>query len=199
MQQVNLYQSVLRKKTDPLTVERIIWASAAIILILCSISIVQWGSLRNKQSELATIKSEQQQLMAGIDQLTKELSQRGDDMALKNRLEAKEQEIKNKQNVLAILSGRRFGNTKGFAEQFIGLARQRVDGLWVTGLHIHSGGEKINLSGSTLKPEHVPHYLQKLANEPSFEQIEFQTFLMERPEKKTHIEFHLQSSRKETG
>ncbi len=199
MQQLNLYKASLRKKADPFSVNRIAIYSGALLAFMAVISLVQWGVYAGNHNELEQTKAKHQALLISIQKLTSDLTARKGDQSLQDRLAKKEAELLNKQNVLKVLSGQRFGNTKGFADYFTGLARQRVEGLWVTGLHIHSGGEKINLQGGTLKPELVPHYLQKLSKEPIFEEIEFQTFLMERPEKSSHIDFYLHSNKKEAG
>ena len=97
------------------------------------------------------------------------------------------------------LSGRQFGNAKGFAEQFVGLSRQHVAGVWLTGLYIHAGGTKLNLNGSTYSPESVPKYLQNLSQEAGFRGLEFQTFLMERVDQSSLVNFSIRSKENEPG
>jgi hypothetical protein len=45
----------------------------------------------------------------------------------------------------------------------------------------------------------VPRYLQRLAQEPSCQGIEFKTFLMQRADQSTQIDFDLRSTPKESG
>ncbi len=197
MQQINLFHPSLRKKKDHLSFENIRLVAVLAVVVLVLISAVQGYLHHRVNSELAQLKQEQQQLMLDVQKVTAELSAISDSSALQETLVSKEKELTNKQNVLSALSGRQFGNVKGFAEHFTGLARQHIDGLWLTGLHIHAGGQKLNLQGSTYVPEKVPKYLQNLSAEPSFSGLEFRSFLMEREEKSTRVKFDIRSNRKE--
>jgi len=199
MQQINLYQASVRSQKQVFTLSQLGLAASVLVGILCVTSVVQWWLLHRSTQELQTTKAEQQKLNASIEALSKQLAQSSNDSELKKSLASKESELADKQYVLEALSGKRFGNNKGFAEQFTGLARQHVDGIWLTGLSIHGGGEKLNLQGSTYEPELVPRFLQRLAQEPSFAGIEFKTFLMQRAEKSSQIDFDLRSTPKESG
>lgn len=59
-----------------------------------------------------------------------------------------------------------FGDTRGFSAYFRAFARQSVDGLWLTGLHIDTRGAQLGVEGNTLQAELVPQYMRRLATEP---------------------------------
>jgi Tfp pilus assembly protein PilN len=61
-----------------------------------------------------------------------------------------------------------FGNAAGMSGYLIGLARQRIEGLWLTRIDIREGGDAINLSGRSITAEQVPQYLQRLSAEQAF-------------------------------
>lgn len=199
MQQINLYQSSIRSPRQVLTVPQLGVAAMVLIGVLAVTSVLQWWWLHRSEQQVNTAKQEQTQLMQEIEQLSKQLALSSNDSELKKTLGSKETELQDKQYVLQALTGKHFGNSQGFAEQFTGLARQHLDGIWLTGLYIHAGGEKLNLQGSTYEPELVPRYLQRLAQEPSFQGIEFKTFLMQRADKSTQIDFDLRSTPKESS
>lgn len=199
MQQINLYQASLRAPRQTLSLNQLALVAGVLLAVLVVISAAQWWWLKRNAQQLASVKQEQTQLSQAIDRLSKQLAQSSNDSELKKTISAKENELQDKQYVLQALSGKQFGNTRGFADQFSGLARQHVKGVWLTGLYIHAGGEKLNLQGSTYEAELVPRYLQRLAQEPSFQGIEFQTFLMQRETKSTQIDFDLRSTPKESG
>lgn len=199
MQQINLYQSSIRSPRQVLTVPQLGVAAMVLIGVLAVTSGLQWWWLHRSEQQVNTAKQEQTQLMQEIEQLSKQLALSSNDSELKKTLGSKETELQDKQYVLQALTGKHFGNSQGFAEQFTGLARQHLDGIWLTGLYIHAGGEKLNLQGSTYEPELVPRYLQRLAQEPSFQGIEFKTFLMQRADKSTQIDFDLRSTPKESS
>ena len=199
MQQINLYQDSLHAPRQWLSVPQLTMATSIVIGLLGVISTGQWWWLHRSNAQLQAVKQEQQQLTLQIGRLSKQLALSHNDVELKQTLSNKENELQDKQAVLQALTGKHFGNTLGFADQFTGLARQHVQGVWITGLYIHAGGEKLNLEGSTYEAELVPRYLQRLAQEPSFQGIEFKTFLMQRADKSSQINFDLRSSPKEPG
>ena len=199
MQQINLFQSELRTKQKTLSANRAVTYAGGLIAVLALISVLQWWQKSSQIQQLADMKQQKEQLLKQIETVSNEIASMSDDSEYKKILLNKEQEIKNKELVLHVLSGQKFGNTRGFAEQFTGLSRQHIDGLWLTHLDIHAGGEKLNLQGSTFTPESVPRYLQNLSNEPSFNGVEFKTFLMEREQGTSRVDFNIRSTQKETG
>ena len=194
MQQINLYQSSLRVPRQWLSMTQLGFAVSILIGLLAVISTAQWWWLSRSNIELQNAEQTQLQLAQHVDQLSKQLSLSSDDVELKKTLGDKESELQDKQYVVQALTGKHFGNTNGFAEQFTGLARQHVKGVWLTGLYIHAGGEKLNLEGRTYEAELVPRLLQRLAQEPSFQGIEFKTMLMQRADKSAEINFDLRST-----
>jgi len=199
MQQINLYQSELRTTQKALSANRAVTYAGGLVAILALITVVQWWEKSSQLQQLVEVKQQKEQLLKQIEAVSNEIASMSDDSEYKKILLNKEQEIKNKELVLSVLSGQKFGNTQGFAEQFTGLSRQHIDGLWLTHLDIHAGGEKLNLQGSTFTPESVPRYLQNLSNEPSFKGVEFKTFLMEREQGTSRVDFNIRSTQKEAG
>jgi hypothetical protein len=52
------------------------------------------------------------------------------------------------------------------AEYFRALARQSVEGLWLTGVTVGGAGSEIGVRGRALDPALMPGYLTRLRNEP---------------------------------
>ncbi|VAW90936.1 hypothetical protein MNBD_GAMMA21-2260 [hydrothermal vent metagenome] len=199
MQQVNLLQSSFRSTHHRWTVQHAGYLMVASVAVLTVITIIQWWLLSNKEDEVLFSQKNKGDILISIKKISAEISRISDDSELKKKLVTKEAELANKNNILHVLSGQRFGNTKGFASHLAGLSRQHVEGMWLTNLSIHHGGKKLNLQGSTFSPEHVPRYILNLSNEPSFEGVEFKTFLLERNIENNRIDFDIRSSQKETG
>lgn len=199
MQQINLYQSILHKKQDRFAPAVLARYGVMVVAVLVVISAVLTWQYYSASSEIDQLKLSQQGLLQDVQKISAELSAISDDSVLLASIKKKEQELANRQNVLQVLSGKHFGNAKGFANHFVGLARQHIDGIWLTSLHIHSGGTRLNLSGSTYTPENVPKYLQKLSEEPDFRGLEFKTFLMERKDKSSLVNFDIRSKQAGPG
>jgi hypothetical protein len=199
MQQINLYQASIHRPRQILSLPQLSLVLLVVVGVLSVISAMQWWHMHHLAEQLASARQDQKRLSRDIEILSNRLAQSSNDTELKKTITDKEAELQNKQAVLRALSGKHFGNTRGFADQFVGLARQHVKGVWLTGLYIHAGGDKLNLQGSTYAADLVPQYLQRLAQEPSFQGIEFQTFLMQRAKASAQIDFDLRSTPKEPG
>jgi len=199
MQQINLLPSGSSSTKKQLTANSAGLLLMASVVVMALVTGIQWWMLSGKENEKRVADNYQKELMLDIKTITAEINQYSNGSEFKRILVSKELELKNKQNVMDVLSGQGFGNTKGFAGHLTGLSRQHIEGLWLTNFNIHQGGEKLNIQGSTYAPEHVPKYLMKLGNEASFRGVEFKTFLMQRDHDTDRIDFDIRSNKKEAG
>lgn len=85
---------------------------------------------------------------------------------LEAQVQQTEQEIRTLRKVLEILSKGNIGNTDGYSAYMQALARQSLDGIWLTGFNIVGAGNKVELEGKAVKPDLVPLYVNRLKNEP---------------------------------
>ena len=196
MQQVNLYQDELKAKKLNYSALMLAQLTLLLIVILSVAAGFKYFQLQQHESSLVESKQNQKMAMAELQEIQTELSLRKKDATLAKRIIQKTKELTNKQKVLNILSRDEFGNTKGFIEHVSGLARQRVEGLWLTKIRIASGGTDVSLKGTTSKPALLPKYLQRLSAEKAFSGTEFQSLLMARQEKKKQwLDFSLQNQK----
>ncbi|MCW8900473.1 MAG: hypothetical protein OQK75_08570 [Gammaproteobacteria bacterium] len=196
LQQVNLYQDEL--KTQKLKYSGLMLAQVSLILIIIFSAAAgfRYIQLQHHQASLVEHQQKQNTAMADLQKIQAELSLRKKDTALAKQIAESTQELDNKQRVLGILSRDEFGNTKGFIEHISGLARQRIDDLWLTQIRIANGGTDITLQGSTSKPSLLPKYLQRLSAEKAFTGTEFESLLMARQEKQEQwLNFRLQNKK----
>ncbi len=194
MQQINLYQASLRQPQETLSIRQVGKLLLGVFILLGMVNVIQvWLGYRSN-NVLAELRTEQQVIIATVQTLNQEIAARNDTGKIAAQLTELDRELQNKQQVFQLLSGKRFGNVDGFATQFSGLARQRIEGLWLTELYIHEGGEKLNIRGTTMQPELLPRYLQRLSKEPVFHGVEFKTFVMQRDKDHSQVNFDLRSS-----
>lgn len=196
LQQVNLYQDELKKQKLNYSAAMTLQLSAIILIVFSVVAGYSSIQLQQRKQALQEHQQLQKQAMADLQKIQQELSLRKKDFVLSKRLADKTRELGNKQKVLGILSQDEFGNTKGFVEHITGLARQRVEGLWLTRLRIAEGGTDIALHGTTSKSSLLPRYLQKLSAEKIFSGTEFKSLVMVRQKKKPQwLDFSLQNKR----
>ena len=196
MQQVNLYQNELR--TQKLNYSALMLTQISVILLIVFAIFTGFRYFQLQQHQLSLIENQQKQkiAMADLQKIQAELSLRKKDTSLAKLITDKTRELANKQKVYGILSRDEFGNTKGFVEHVSGLARQRIEGLWLTQIRIASGGTDVTLQGTTSKSALLPKYLQRLSVEKAFSGTEFKSLLMARQEKKTQwLNFSLQNKK----
>lgn len=172
-QQVNLLAPIFRKQQTLL--------SGRLALLVCALVVAVLGVLHAVTVwQVAGLAREQQRLEARRDQATGQLNQLAEQMKgggksqplveERDRLKA---ELLKKREALAALSRSELGNTTGFSPQLIGFARQRLNGLWLTGIKLSGGGRSIELRGMALAEGLLPRYLTLLGSEPIFRGTRF--------------------------
>ena len=170
-QQVNLLAPMFRKQKAVLSSRMTLLAIGVVAGVLALVYVGSaWhnASLASQETQLAARRDAATQR---LNELAQELQAQARDKSLDAELTALTAERDRKAQTLAALSQREFGNTTGFSPQFIGLARERVNGLWLTRVEV--SGHAIALDGVTLSEELIPKYLQKLGSESVFSGTEF--------------------------
>ena len=94
-----------------------------------------------------------------------EFAPRRQDPKLAEELAQSQGELLDLKEVAAVIERGELGNTQGYAEYFRALARQSVDGLWLTGVSIAGAGLDIGVRGRAMDPALVPGFLVRLRNE----------------------------------
>lgn len=183
MQQINLYNPALRRQREWLTLGNAVAASAILALLLGAAG----AALRFQ----ATVRAEEvQALNADLARAKDALLKAG---APGNRAAA-EAELKTLQETLAarreVLVALRAGTglspaaTLGFADYLRGLARQTVNGLWLTGFSVAQGGDGMEIRGRMLVAERLPDYIRRLNSEKVFQGRQFMSLQVDRPVEK---------------
>lgn len=182
-QQINLYQPVLRRRPSLLSAAAIVPITLVFVLALAAVYGYGLWQRAGQRAGLAHLEQRHLQAVAQLEQLA---GATGGSIAqgpeLERRIAELSREWAAKQALLTALQSGAGGNRRGFGDYLEGLARQRVDGLWLTAVRIDRGGDSLTLSGRSLSPEQVPRLLNRLRDELSFVGKEFRTLSMNRPE-----------------
>ena len=191
-QQVNLYKDELKNIKLKYSALTLIQLSLVIVVAFSLLSGFKVFQINSKQEFLTESKKEQDKLNA--EKAKFETSKGKKDSALTKLITEKTKELAKKQKVLKILSQDEFGSASGFASLVEGLAKHRLEGLWLTRLRIAGGGTDITLKGITTKAKLLPKYLQRLSSENSFSGVTFKYFAMDvNEDKKNWLDFSLQN------
>lgn len=191
-QQVNLYKDELKNIKLKYSSLTLIQLSIVIVVAFSLLSGFKVFQINGKQDSLIESKKIQEKLKA--EKVKFESAKGKKDSALAKLITQKTKELEKKQRALKVLSQDEFGNASGFAGLVGGLAKHRLEGLWLTRLRIAEGGTDISLKGITTKANLLPKYLQRLSSEKSFSGITFKYFAMDINEDKKHwLDFSLQN------
>lgn len=179
-QQVNLLSPIFRKQQTLLSGRLalvVVGLGIAVLGVVHGLTVWQVGSLAREQAQLEVRRDTATEQ---LNQLAEQMKGGGKSQHLVEERDRLRTELEHKKQSLAALSRSELGNTTGFSPQFIGLARQRLSGLWLTGIKLAGGGRQLELRGITLDEALLPLYLNLLGNEPVFRGTRFGHTQMQR-------------------
>jgi TolA-binding protein len=162
--QINLYSSAFKRQAKPFTA---VWTVAVVAVIAAGLlanyvwEARQLQDLRARRSEAgAQLKQMQEQLVA----LGKTV-QKTSNKTLEAQVVQLETQLRSRQELFGRLQSGEFGNRDGYATFLAALARQRVTGVWLTGIEISGPGSEFALEGRAVRGDLLPSFIKLLGNE----------------------------------
>ena len=141
--------------------------------------------LQQLEAEQATTTNNLNQMRTRVAELEAKQREQTPSKFLDSEIRRVSRELDQRIQIVNELSKGSFGNTNGFSKQFEALARQHVDGSWLTSINMGGGGVFVSLKGMTHAPELVPIYLQRLLTEDVFAKVAFNVMALERSAEQT--------------
>lgn len=165
-QQINLFNPGFQQQTALFSATTMLAACGVLVLGIAAMG--AWGELRvvQMQAEANSVTHQLERAQQRLASVDAEFKPRQKDPALATQLLDAEQQHAALQHVAEVIGRGELGNTEGYAEYFRALARQSVDGLWLTGVSIGGAGREIGVQGRALDPALVPGFLTRLRREP---------------------------------
>lgn len=193
-QQVNLYQPRARKTGPLLSSQRAVVVLAGLAVLLGAWFAVHYVQLRTLDSRVQSLESQRLAAARQVEDYQRRYPPKHKSVQLEKKLAARQRALQKRQRVLAMLESGEVGNTQGFSAYLTALARQMVEGAWLTGFTLADGGRAVSLSGSTVQPDRVPAYIRNLTLEEVFKGLSFEQMELERPESEPRrVDFRLSS------
>lgn len=196
MQQINLYQPILRKQEKVFSAKTLLQGNLLVLLgllLLYGYTLLQSYQLERQVAEATAQRDERQQRLGA---LRLQYPERIRDASLEQHIEDARNTLQKRRALLQAVKQYDDNPTLRFSEQLLGLSRQDLSSLWLN--HIVLGANhQVVLEGSALAADDVPVLLQRLAKEPAFTGTAFQSVVIERNDKTHHIDFSLHSTRPE--
>jgi hypothetical protein len=165
-QQINLFNDQFEHKKQRFTARTMVLSAAVLALGLAAMGLyadLRVARLRYDAEAGAVQLDKAQKRLASV---SAEFAPRASDPGLTGQLSEADSQLAALQRVSDTIKRGDLGNTKGYAEYFRALARQRVEGLWLTGVSIGGAGQDIGVRGRAMDPAMVPGFLTRLRNEP---------------------------------
>ena len=196
-QQINLYQPMFRKQRRVLCASAMLQTLAIVVCGFMSLYAYGLSQVHLLGEEVEGLHQQRDDARARLVGLEQQVPVRAESLDIIERVRLLRLEVNQRRQLLAALSTRVAAEQDGFASFLAGLARQRIEGLWLTGIHISEGGQRLSIRGRALRPELVPVLVRQLGREPSFDGLAFGALNIDRREPSSPVDFQLQTMRME--
>ena len=165
--QINLYSPALRRRTKKFSA---VWTVVAVVAIAAGMSAYYaWDTQR-----LRGLSARRSDAEAQLKQLREQLVALGQagrgtkNKALEDQVAHAEYLLKTRQELFGRLQSGGIGNRVGYAMFLTALARQRVEGVWLTGVEISGPANDFALDGRAIRADLLPGFIRMLRNEEAF-------------------------------
>ena len=164
-QQINLFNPQFQPQKKIFSVNTMGAVLGALVLALVATGGYAKMRVLRLEAEVTQGEAHVQKAQKRLEAATAEFTPRTKDGGLEAEVVQAQGERDALRRVADVIEHGDLGNTRGYAEYFRALARQSVDGLWLTGVIIGGAGMDIGVRGRALDPALVPGYLARLRNE----------------------------------
>ena len=162
--QINLYPTAFRPQGKKFSAG---WTVAAVLAITVGISAYYAWDTQRLRGLSARRSEAEAQLKQLRDQLVAlgQAGPRTKNKALEDQVAHAENLLRTRQELFGRLQSGEIGNRDGYAKFLTALARQRVEGVWLTGVEISGPGNDIVLDGRAIRADLLPGFIKMLRNE----------------------------------
>ncbi|XOZ33292.1 PilN domain-containing protein [Halomonadaceae bacterium KBTZ08] len=194
-QSVNLYTDAFRPSREWLTLRLALVLVAAVVLVIAATGGVLRYQLAGAQARLSELERRETQKQEAVEALQEQVEARQKDPALEQQIARLEQRVQDRRRLVERADSVAQANSEGFSPYLEGLARQTLEGLWLTRIRVDLMRDRLGVVGRTRDGQNVPEYLQRLQDEPVFAGRRFARFNIERPEGDAPLRFEVASTR----
>ena len=165
--QINLYYKAFRPQPKLFSA---IWTAAGFLAVVAiMLAYYAWASLQLQ--EMRTRRNEAQvQVKQLRDQLVGlgQSAQKTRSKALENQVARAEVLLKSRQELIGRLKSGEIANRDGYSKFLVALARQRVEGVWLTRIEISGSRDDFGIQGRAVRADLVSEYIRMLRKEQAF-------------------------------
>ncbi|MDK9703716.1 MAG: PilN domain-containing protein [Sulfuritalea sp.] len=178
--QINLFHPRFLKQRDLLTLGNVALAVIALYGVFAVAGIWAWNDAATQRKAATAAETQLREAKRDLEAVSKAAATRKPSPQLTTELENAEALLRRRGEIARLLEGGAVGSAGGFADYLRGLARQIPENLWLTGFTIGSGGNEMEIRGSTLNAAALPEYIRRLGTEKVFQGRNFAALNMNR-------------------
>lgn len=196
-QQVNLLPpDAHRRRKQPFSFYFLLTGGVLIAaLMLVSVTAAYQTSKTAEVVDLLTKTRAQNE--ANLEQMRARVATHVTSADLQTRLAETRRQLTIHRNLYDALTHGQLGNSRGFSQVLVGLAKSKPESLWLRQIMLNAGGQRLDLEGSALDPTAIPIYLQHLGKETSLTGRGVNQIEITRAEARTtHLDFTIRSELK---
>lgn len=167
-QQINLFNPVFLEQKKYFSALAMLQALGLVIggvLLIEMFALHQAGQL---QALLAGATRDAEQQREQVVAVGKQFSALGTSKALEEEVPRAEEQLRRRRELVSEMTTNVGGNVEGFSGYLSALARQRIGGVWLTGIEISGKASELVIRGKALNAELVPAYVRSLSQEEVF-------------------------------
>lgn len=180
-QQINLYQARFRPQTRVFPAWFMLQATGVLVLGMLLATMFAQQRINGVERELTIVARQEAVALERLQNIGPLINAVTGETNWSEQLDDSLRMLAERQAVLNLIQGTTLGDTKGFSRHMRALARQDIDGLWLTHIVVSALGDKTRLEGRAIRAELIPLYVQGLALEKPFAEQRFHRFQIDSP------------------
>lgn len=167
-QQINLFAPRFREQKKHFSAATLVLALASLLVLSVGVqSLYAWQN-RALQATLSDTDRRVATLREQLVRFSNEYSAQGRSTALADEIARVEERLRTRRELLAGMRSGAGGDVEGFSPYLAALARQTMNGVWLTGIEIGGKSGDLVLKGRVLDGDLVPAYIGQLNKEEPF-------------------------------
>lgn len=167
-QQINLFESRLRPQKPHFSAATMALAVGSTFALALGVQQLFAFQNRSLQTTLGQTDRRAAELREQTVRFAREFGEQGRSTVLAEEIARAEEQLRLRRELLENMQGGMGANAEGFSPYLTALARQSMNGVWLTGVDIDRPTGELSLRGRVLDGDLVPAYIRRLNQEPIF-------------------------------
>lgn len=167
-QQINLYNPIFLAQKKYFSAAAMLQALGAVLAGMLLLEVMAVRQTAGLERLLADVTREAAQQREQLLSLARQYSDQGTSKKLEEDIAQAEEQLRKRRELLGEMTSSIGGTVNGFSGYLTALARQRTQGVWLTGIEISGKSNDLVIRGRALNSDLVPAYVRSLSRDPAF-------------------------------